>query len=80
MLALRDAGRPLPGRVVAFSPWLDMENTGSTLSANAATDALVTVPLLEGMIAGVLGRAGSTRGPRWRTRCTPTSPGSRRST
>lgn len=55
VLALRDAGRPLPGRVVAFSPWLDMENTGATLVTNAASDALVTVPLLEGMIAGVLG-------------------------
>jgi acetyl esterase/lipase len=54
-LALREQGEPLPGRVIAFSPWLDMENSGETLVTNAATDALVTVPLLEGMIAGVLG-------------------------
>jgi monoterpene epsilon-lactone hydrolase len=53
-LALREQGRPLPGRVVAFSPWLDMENLGETLKTNAATDALVTEVLLEGMIAGVL--------------------------
>ena len=53
-LALREQGRPLPGRVIAFSPWLDMENTGETLVTNADTDALVSVPLLEGMIAGVL--------------------------
>lgn len=53
-LALREQGRPLPGRVVAFSPWLDMENAGETLVTNDATDALITVPLLEGMIAGVL--------------------------
>ena len=53
-LALRDQGRPLPGRVIAFSPWLDMENSGETLVTNDATDALITVPLLEGMIAGVL--------------------------
>jgi monoterpene epsilon-lactone hydrolase len=53
-LALRERGRPLPGRVVAFSPWLDMENAGETLKTNAATDALVTEALLEGMIAGVL--------------------------
>jgi epsilon-lactone hydrolase len=53
-LALRDRGGPLPGRVVAFSPWLDMENAGETLVTNDATDALITVPLLEGMIAGVL--------------------------
>lgn len=54
-LALRDQGKPLPGSVIAFSPWLDMENKGETLQTNAATDALVTVELLAGMIAGVLG-------------------------
>src|SRR3954462_14044423 len=53
-LALREQGLPLPGRVIAFSPWLDMENAGETLRTNAATDALVTEALLEGMIAGVL--------------------------
>ena len=53
-LALREQGLPLPGRVIAFSPWLDMENAGATLVSNAATDALVNAPLLEGMIAGVL--------------------------
>lgn len=53
-LALRERGLPLPGRVIAFSPWLDMENSGKTLVTNDATDALITVPLLEGMIAGVL--------------------------
>jgi acetyl esterase/lipase len=60
-LALREQGLPLPGRVIAFSPWLDMENKGETLVTNAATDALITVPLLEGMIAGVL--AGGTIDP-----------------
>ncbi|HCB83781.1 MAG TPA: hypothetical protein DEQ00_21070 [Mycobacterium tuberculosis] len=44
----------MPGRVIAFSPWLDMENAGETLVSNDATDALINVPLLEGMIAGVL--------------------------
>jgi epsilon-lactone hydrolase len=53
-LSLREQGLPLPGRIIAFSPWLDMENTGETLVTNAATDALVTAPLLESMIAGVL--------------------------
>ena len=53
-LALREQGAPMPGRVIAFSPWLDMENTGESLVTNAATDALVSVPLLESMIAGVL--------------------------
>jgi epsilon-lactone hydrolase len=53
-LALRERGLPLPGQVIAFSPWLDMHCTGETLVTNAATDALITIPLLEGMIAGVL--------------------------
>ena len=61
-LALREQGRPLPGHIVAFSPWLDMENGGETLVTNDATDALITVPLLEGMIAGVL--AGGAIDPR----------------
>jgi len=60
-LALRDQDLPLPGRVIAFSPWLDMENAGATLVTNAAADALITVPLLEGMITGVL--AGGTIDP-----------------
>lgn len=54
-LALREQGQPRPGRVIAFSPWLDMENSGDTLITNQATDALITRELLSGMIAGVLG-------------------------
>jgi epsilon-lactone hydrolase len=54
-LALREQGRPLPGRVIAFSPWVDMENAGESLKTNAETDALVSEVLLESMIAGVLG-------------------------
>lgn len=54
-LALKDQGKDMPGSVIAFSPWLDMENLGETLKTNADTDALITAPLLEGMIAGVLG-------------------------
>ena len=53
-IALRERGLPQPGRVITFSPWLDMHCNGETLVTNAATDALITVPLLEGMIAGVL--------------------------
>jgi epsilon-lactone hydrolase len=54
-LALKERGKPLPGSVIAFSPWLDMENAGETLQTNGATDALITVELLAGMIAGCLG-------------------------
>lgn len=54
-LALKEQGRVTPGQVIAFSPWLDMENKGETLVTNNVTDALITPALLEGMIAGVLG-------------------------
>lgn len=62
-LALKAQGLPLPGQVIAFSPWLDMENAGETLVTNDATDALITVGLLEVMIAGVLGEAVSPKEP-----------------
>lgn len=62
-LALKERDEPLPGGVIAFSPWLDMENAGETLRTNAETDALITVPLLEGMIAGVLGDRTSPAAP-----------------
>lgn len=62
-LSLRDQGKPLPGQVIAFSPWLDMENAGETLETNDATDALISVGLLEGMIAGVLGETTSAKAP-----------------
>lgn len=62
-LALKERGKPLPGNVIVFSPWLDMENAGETLQTNDATDALITVPLLEGMIAGVLGEQTSPQTP-----------------
>ncbi|MCC8927031.1 MULTISPECIES: alpha/beta hydrolase fold domain-containing protein [Nocardiaceae] len=54
-LALAGQGKHGPGSVIAFSPWLDMENKGQTLISNNDTDALITSELLEGMIAGVLG-------------------------
>lgn len=61
--ALKEQGKPLPGSVIAFSPWLDMENKGETLVTNDATDALTSVGLLEGMIAGVLGDQTSPTAP-----------------
>ncbi|MCX2749575.1 alpha/beta hydrolase [Arthrobacter sp. MI7-26] len=54
-LSLKEQGKQAPGHVIAFSPWLDMENKGQTLVTNNDTDALITPELLEGMIAGVLG-------------------------
>jgi acetyl esterase/lipase len=62
-LSLKAQGLPQPGHVIVFSPWLDMENRGQTLVTNDETDALITVPLLEGMIAGVLGGQTSPSAP-----------------
>lgn len=55
VLKFRELGLELPGFVIAFSPWLDMELTGQTLETKAETDALITVPLLQGMIDMFLG-------------------------
>jgi len=55
VLKFRELGLELPGYVIAFSPWPDMELTGGTLESNDATDALSTVPLLQGMISMFLG-------------------------
>lgn len=55
VLKFRELGLELPGFVIAFSPWIDMELTGKTLETNDPTDALITVPLLQGMIDMFLG-------------------------
>ncbi|MBD3656671.1 MULTISPECIES: alpha/beta hydrolase [Marinobacter] len=55
VLKFRDLGLPLPGAVIAYSPWLDMALRGATLESNAATDALVGRPILEGMAGMFLG-------------------------
>lgn len=43
----RDAGRLLPGAIVAVSPWADVELVNETVDSNAATDKLLTRPTLE---------------------------------
>ena len=63
VLKLRQDGLPLPGAVIAFSPWLDMEHVGKTLETNAATDALVSKAILEGMSGMFLGEKASRSDP-----------------
>lgn len=41
LLALRDAGEPLPAAGVAISPWVDMEGTGESMSTRATVDPVV---------------------------------------
>ncbi|WP_374414706.1 alpha/beta hydrolase [Novosphingobium colocasiae] len=40
LLRARELGLPLPGRVLAMAPYLDLEATGETYDTNAAVDAL----------------------------------------
>ncbi len=62
-LKLREDGDPLPAALLPMSPWLDMEHKGETLESNAATDALVQRPILEGMSTMFLGADGSATDP-----------------
>lgn len=63
VLKLRQDGVALPGAVIAFSPWLDMEHVGQTLQSNAATDALVSKAILEAMSGMFLGEKGPRTDP-----------------
>lgn len=63
VLKLRDDGDQLPGAVIAFSPFLDMEHVGKTLETNAESDALVSKAILEAMSAMFLGEKGSRTNP-----------------
>ncbi|MFC5995843.1 alpha/beta hydrolase [Pseudonocardia hispaniensis] len=63
VLKLREEGVALPGAIVGLSPWYDMEHKGKTLESNAATDALVQLPILQGMSAMFLGEQGSPTDP-----------------
>ena len=63
VLKLRELGMALPGAVIVFSPWLDMEHVGKTLDTNAATDALVSKAILQAMSGMFLGETGSRTDP-----------------
>lgn len=63
VFALREAGLPTPGAVVAFSPFYDMELAGETMDTNAATDAFVQRPILDNMVTFYIGEDGDRRDP-----------------
>lgn len=44
MLALRDAGTPLPAAAAVFSPWTDLAATGESIRANTARCAMFNGP------------------------------------
>lgn len=59
-LKLRDLGEPAPAGIIAFSPWLDMENSGESIEANSETDRLVNRGTVENMAATYLAGASPT--------------------
>ena len=42
LLAVREAGDPLPGGVVAMSPWVDLTCTGTSMTTATGVDIMVT--------------------------------------
>jgi len=49
VLALRDAGDPLPAAVVCLSPWLDLTLSGESITARASLDPVVSAVHLQTM-------------------------------
>jgi epsilon-lactone hydrolase len=49
LLALRQAGDPLPACAVTFSPWTDLAGTGATMAPGAVDDPLVEANAVGGM-------------------------------
>jgi epsilon-lactone hydrolase len=49
LVALRDAGEPMPGCAVPISPWTDMEGTGASMETRAAVDPMVQKAALLGL-------------------------------
>jgi acetyl esterase/lipase len=43
LVALRDAGDPLPGAAVLISPWTDLDLTGESVHTRAAADVMLTL-------------------------------------
>ncbi len=46
LVALRDAGDPLPGAVVCLSPWSDLTGSGESVQLNAKADPFITIAAL----------------------------------
>lgn len=55
LLALRDAGGPLPAAGVCISPWTDLSASGDSIRTKASVDPMVTEGPLRQMAAAYLG-------------------------
>lgn len=63
LVALRDAGSPLPAGAVAISPWIDLEATGESAVTRAAADPMVTPGSLRAIAQLFVGEGGDLRDP-----------------
>src|SRR5436309_1082276 len=62
LLALRDAGLPMPAAGVCMSPWVDLECAGESVTTRAELDPMVTGGLLKRMADWYLA-GGDARAP-----------------
>ncbi|WP_345812832.1 alpha/beta hydrolase [Paraburkholderia sp. PREW-6R] len=60
LLALRDAGDPLPSGCLLFSPWTDLAATGATLRTNDGRDPMFSGPAIALAAKVYLGDAPAT--------------------
>jgi len=60
-LTLRDKNVPLPAAILSVSPWYDMEMKNETWESNAATDMLLTRPIVEAFREAWIGGTGVAR-------------------
>lgn len=58
LLALRDAGDPLPAAAVCISPWTDLEITGESMVTKADVDPMIRPDEAKGEAARYYGEAG----------------------
>ncbi|HJS85266.1 MAG TPA: alpha/beta hydrolase [Acetobacteraceae bacterium] len=63
VLALRDAGAPLPGCAWCLSPWTDLEMTGASMAAKAAVDPMVQKEYLQELTSMYLAPGADPRDP-----------------
>jgi acetyl esterase/lipase len=63
LLALRDAGDPLPAGAALLSAWLDMEGTGESCQTRNELDPMVDAGSLHGMARLYVGENGNLRDP-----------------
>jgi acetyl esterase/lipase len=63
LVALRDAGRPLPAAAVLLSPWVDFEATGESYESRKRFDPMVRRHLIQMQARTYLAGKGDLRNP-----------------